>query len=242
MRGVLLVVAVLAVPGVARAGRTHYGWLYGTEVTPERGAELETWISEENGKEPTDIHDTTLGWSALVGVTDRLELALPLELRRRALDGAPPAFALRWYGIEARYRFVSQDPVDAPPIAPLVRVAVRRDVATRDLVRAEADLVVSFQWCRMHALIDIGGIAELGGDDSYFELRPGGGVSFALTDELRLGAEVYSELKTAGVRKSWAIAGPNLAWTHGRFWVSASYGIGLYQIENAPRVVWGILF
>jgi len=88
----------------------------------------------------------------------------------------------------------------------------------------------------------LGAIGELGRGDSHFELRPGAGVSFALTDELRLGAEIYAELSSDSERESWAAAGPDLAWTHGRFWLAAAFGIGFYQIETAPRVVWGILF
>jgi hypothetical protein len=229
-------------PGVAHAGRTPYGWLYGTEVIPERGAEIQTWVSEENGKPPTDIHDTWWGLGALVGVTDKLELALPIDMLWRVQDGAQPRFTVKWFGAEARYRFVSQDPVDAPRLAPLVRVAVKRDVTVRDRVRTEADLVASYQNCRVHALIDIGAIGEFARDDSHFELRPGAGVSFTVTDELRLGAEAYAELSFDDERKSWAIVGPNIAWTHGRFWLSASFGIGVYQIDTAPRFVWGILF
>ena len=34
--------------GSASAGRTYYGWLYGTEVMPERGVELQTWVLEKD--------------------------------------------------------------------------------------------------------------------------------------------------------------------------------------------------
>ena len=40
----------------------------------------------------------------------------------------------------------------------------------------------------------------------------------------------------------WIAAGPNLAWSHGRSWVSAAMGIGLYQIKTAPALQWGIMF
>ena len=218
----------VAAPGTAQAGRTHYGWLYGTEVMPERGAEIQTWIFEENGRLPTDIHDTWWGASALVGVTDKLELALPIDTLWRVQDGAQPRFTVKWFGAEARYRFVSQDPVDAPPFAPLIRVAVKRDVTTRDVVRAEADLVASYQACRVHALVDIGAIGDFSRDDKHLDADA--------------GAEAYAELSLDDKRKSWAIVGPNLAWTHGRFWLSASFGIGVYQIDTAPRATWGILF
>ena len=244
MRGALslAIAAVAAVPGVAGAGVTPYGWLYGPVVIPARGAALQTWISEENGTESqADRRDTWLGWGAIVGVTDRLELALPVEMLWREGGGEAPTFTLRRFGAEARYRFVSQDPVEAPPFVPLVRVAVKRDVTARARVRAEADIVASYRAGRLHALVDLGVTGDLG-STSHFELHPGAGVSVEVAGELRLGAEAYAELSLDDEAESWAVVGPNLAWTHGRFWLSAAFGIGVYQIETAPRIVWGILF
>jgi hypothetical protein len=237
-----LVAVIAAAPAVAEAGRTPYGWLAGTEVIPERGAELQTWIGEENGKRPGDVHETHLWWGALVGATDRLELALPIEVLWREADGAEPQFTVRWFGAEARYRFVSQDPVEAPPIAPLVRIAVKRDVTSRGVVRAEAEAVASYQSGRLHAVVDVGLVGDLSRDDARLELRPGAGVSIAVGRDLRLGAEIYAELELRGAREGWVAAGPDLAWTHGRFWLSAAFGIGIYHIDTAPRVSWGILF
>lgn len=233
---------VAAIPAVAEAGRTHYGWLYGTEVMPERGAEVQTWVSDENGKSPGDIHDTTLWWGGLVGITDRLELALPVEFLWREQDGTEPFFTVSKFGAELRYRFVTQDPVEAPPFAPLVRVAVKRDVIARERVRTEADLIGSYQSGRFHALVDVGLIGDFGRDDSHFEVRPGAGFSIHVGKDLRLGGEIYAEISSDSERESWAVAGPNVAWTHGRFWLSAAFGIGIYQIDTAPRIVWGILF
>ena len=69
VRGVLVLVAAAGRRSRAppSAGRTPYGWLYGTEVMPERGAEIQTWVAEKNGEPPDD--STTPGccgarWSA----------------------------------------------------------------------------------------------------------------------------------------------------------------------------------
>ncbi len=236
--------SVLAAPGVANAGRTQYGWLFGTEVMPERGAEVQTWIDEENGRAPGNIHWTRWGFTALVGVTDQLELSLPLEFLWRDSDATEPSFTFSQYGIEARYRFVSSDPVDAPPFAPLARVAVKRDVTVRDVVVVEADLVASTTTASgtVHALIDLGVTAAIAKDDQVIVLRPGAGVSFKAVGDLRFGAEVFAEINLDSKATSWAAAGPNLAWSHGRFWLSAAFGIGLYHVDTAPRVQWGIAF
>lgn len=244
MRPVLVVLVLLGLPAVAEAGRSQYGWLYGSEVMPQRGAEVQTWVAEENGQLNGALKETALWWGALVGVTDQLELAFPVEFLWDRLDGQPPSFTVSKFGIEARYRLVTQDPQDAPDFAPLIRVAVKRDVGIRDAVLAEADFVASYQNGPFHALIDLGAIGDITPDDTHFEFRPGAGVSIKVTDELRLGAEYYSEISLESKNKalSWAGVGPNVAWTHGRFWLSAAYLIGVYQIDNAPRVVWGIAF
>jgi len=241
---VLMMAALVAAPGAAHAGRTFYGWLYGSEVMPERGVELQSWITEENFRDedmPGDRRSTLWLFGAFVGVTDQLEIGMPLEVDwvREANGAARTVFTK--FGAEARYRFVTQDPVDAPAIAPMLRVGVKRLIGNRDAVRPEADLVVSYEAGIVHVLVDLGFIAELEPGNQYFELRPGAGISFLAVEDLRFGAEIYSELKTKG-REDWVIAGPNMSWTHGRFWLSAMYGIGLTGIGNAPRVQWGIAF
>jgi hypothetical protein len=236
----LIVASLLA--RTAHAGRSFYGWLYGTEVLPERGVELQTWILETNGKYVQDGKETSLWWGPLIGVTDQLELSLPIELEWTQSDMAAPSFTFKRFGLEARYRLVPSDPVEAPAFVPLIRLAVKRDVTTRDAVIAEGDAVASYELGALHALIDLGAVGSLSSGHQAWQLRPGGGVSFALTGELRLGAEVYAELHADSASESWAAAGPNLAWTHGRFWLSAAFGIGVYHVNTAPRVMWGIAF
>jgi len=239
---VLVVSGLVAVaPGTADAGRSQYGWLYGTEVMPERGAELQSWVGERNGH--NNNQETSLWWGALVGVTDKLELAFPVEFIWLRTDaGMPATFTVDKFGVEARYRLVTQDPEQAPAFAPLLRVAVKRDVTIRNVTRGEADFVASYQKGRFHALVDAGFIADISPDSQHYEFRPGAGVSIQVKGDLRLGGEIYSELSLDDKGTSWAGAGPNLAWTHGRFWLSASYLVGIHKINNAPRAVWGIAF
>lgn len=240
----VITAAVLLTPAAASAGRTQFGWLFGTEVMPERGAEIQTWVTEQNGADKVNYHNTVWGVQALIGITDQLELALPVDLVWRDSDMINPGFTWQSYGVEARYRFVSQDPVDAPPFAPLARVAVKRDVVARGTVVAEANFVASTTTAsgNVAALIDIGAVGRFTRDDAKFELRPGLGVSFKVHGDLRLGAEVFAHISVDESADRWVAAGPNLAWTHGRSWVSAAFGIGLYQIKTAPALQWGIMF
>ena len=240
----MIAATILLAPGVASAGRTQFGWLFGTEVMPERGAEIQTWITEENASKPNNYHETLWGVSALIGITDQLELLFPVELVWHDTSMTNPSFTFKRYGAELRYRFVSQDPVDAPPFAPLARIAVKRDVTTRDTTVLEADLVGSTTTPSgsVLGLVDLGIVGEISSGDHHFEAHPGAGVSFKVYGDLRLGAEVFAHISLDSKEESWAAAGPDLAWSHGRSWVSAAFGIGLYQIKTAPALQWGIMF
>jgi hypothetical protein len=231
----------------AHAGRSFYGWLYGTEVLPERGVELQTWLLETNGKTGNSADTSSIWWGPLIGVTDQLELSLPVEMVWRGPDTAngmdvPASFTFKRFGLEARYRLAPSDPAEAPALVPLVRVAVKRDVSDRSSIVVEGDVVASYELGRVQALVDVGVYGDLKSSDRRWNFRPGAGVSVAVTSELRVGAEAYVELDADSKSDSWAIVGPNLAWTHGRFWLSGAFGIGVYHIETAPRVMWGIAF
>lgn len=245
---VLLATCLLS--GTAHAGRSFFGWLQGTEVMPERGVELQNWIVEENDRYVTaqsrDSQYTSLWIAPVIGATDHLELLFPSEFEWVAGPNDNPHFTWKRYGAGARYRFVSQDTVEAPPLVPLLQAQIKRDVTERKLTRLELSGSLSYEVGRMLALVEVGYIGEYSGDTAkapnHNEIRPAVGVSISVTDELRLGAEYYSELTFDTVTKSWAAIGPDLSWTHGRFWISGAFGIGLYQVHTAPRVMWGIAF
>ncbi len=226
----------------ASAGRSHYGWLNGTEVVPERGVELETWVQDLDNAGDAERDETSLWWSVTLGITDRLELALPLELSWSRAGGAAGVTQLDRWGAEARYRFVSSDPVDAPPLVPLLRVAVKREVDERRAVDVEAEVLVSYERGCLHASASVMGRQLIRSGEDAFLVRPMGGVSLAITDELRAGAEVVGSFAPRGTGADWVAAGPNLAWTHGRFWLAASLPVGLSNIDAAARVRWGIAF
>jgi hypothetical protein len=212
---------------------------------PERGVELQTWVYERDSLDPGNIRETGVWWGPLIGITDQLELALPVELEWTEADAVNPDFTLRRFGAELRYRLVSQDPVEAPALAPLIRIAAKRDVVERGTTIVEADFVASYETGRLHALVDIGGIATLAGQSeggSHFQLRPGAGVSIRAKGDFRLGAEIYGEIDVDDSVTRWLAVGPNMAWTHGRFWLSGAFGIGIVNITAAPRLMWGVAF
>lgn len=242
--GFALFAAVIATPGTAVAGRTFYGWLQGTEVMPERGAEIQTFVDDQNFKSHEDNASETHWWvSPFIGITDQLEIGLPVEMLWIRSDVMQGRTNLDNFGAELRYRLVTQDPVDRPDFAPLVRAAVKRLVSgSRDVWQPELDFVGSYETGEIHVLADIGIFGQVGPGSQNFELHPGAGISVHIVDDLRVGAEVFAEVPFEETDKTWVIAGPNLAWSHGRTWISASYGIGIYHIRDAPRLNWGIAF
>jgi len=243
----LLALALLAMMSRdARAGRSGFAWFFDSEVVPERGVELETWLIEENSLGDEDRDTTRVQWQPAVGVTDRLELALPIELDFVELDDPMVGgdTQLANYGAELRWRLVSQDPVEAPRVAPLVRLAAKRLVTARERMRSEADMVVSADlggcW---RAVADVGVFYELGTGKDIWSLRPGAGVNAPVAPDLRIGVEAFANFKRDDLTSSdWMVVGPNLSWIHGRFWLAASFGIGLFGIDTAPRINWAVAF
>jgi hypothetical protein len=244
----VMATALVAGAGVARAGRTPFGWVRATEVLPERGVELETWIFEENGVGNDDDPDTTpdettLWWTTVVGITDRIEVALPVEFRHLQLGEADGESLLYGFGLEGRWRLVSPDPVEAGPLAPVVRLGVHRLVNARRKTRAEAGATLGIDLGEyVHVAVDAGATWLVDRDDSDLEVTPAAGVSVRIVDQLRVGGEAYGEFTVNGEENDWVAAGPNLAWTHGRFWVSGTVLIGILDITAAPRVNWGMAF
>jgi hypothetical protein len=241
-----LAVFFIAVP-VAHAGRTHYGWLYDTETIPERQVELETWVFEEDGKGDPDENETTIWWAPVVGITDRLELALPIEFGWHEVEGAGGggySTQIDRVGLEARWRLMSPDPVESGPFAVLLRLSVKRVVPDREQVRLEGGVVLSYDVSRLHLTADLGWLARVGGaEDGQLEARPGLGLSVRVGKYTHVGVESYAELRLRGDSiVSWISAGPNVALTRGRFWFALSVPIGLQNIDAAPRLNWGVAF
>jgi len=238
--------AALIAPAPADAGRSFFGWLQGTEVMPERSVELQNVIAEENRIEEEGNRSESL-WvaSPFVGVTDQLELNFPLDIVWGRTPGMAGTTAFAAYGVEARYRLVTMDPEEAPPFAPQIRATVKRNVLARDVLHPELAFVATYEVGSVVVAADLGVAAELTRAEdrnNHFEARTGVGVSVLAVGDLRFGAELFAQLSLDDDGSSWAVAGPNVSWTHGRFWVSATYGIGVYQIKDAPRMQWGIAF
>jgi len=248
VRVVPVLLLLCALTGSVEAGRSQYAWLYGAEVLPEKSVEVQQWVYERNGLVDDTTKDTAMWWGVLVGISDQLELVIPVELLWRRVNGAgadptTTDFTIEKYGAELRYRFNKLDSEKPDGWGPLVRVAAKRDVNQRDTTIGEADFVLAYQQGRFHAQVDLGAIARINAEPEV-EIHPAVGVSIEVKNNLRLGAEGIAvvNLDRDLNKRDWAGVGPNMSWTSGRFWLSASFLVGIHQINTAPRFIWGVLF
>lgn len=232
-----LALAALA-PGSARAAARRFAWLWDTDALPERTVELEWWVTER-----THYPDSAavLTVATVVGVTDNLELAIPVEAVWRPDTNETQ---LSTYGIELHLRLADSDRAKAPPLVPFLRVAARRDIQL-DAARLEANASASLDLGpALRVALDLGVAGATRGRDVAGTIAAG--LSFAAIDELHLGVELFAELPISsdGQDDAWLTAGPDLAWVHGRFWLTAALPIGVTSSAPRflPRVVWATAF
>src|ERR1041385_7714307 len=86
-RSILTIAVLVAAASPARAGRSHFAWSYGTDIIPERGVEIESWILEENQKGGAHTGETAFWWGPVMAFTPHIELAISAEANEEA--GAP---------------------------------------------------------------------------------------------------------------------------------------------------------
>ena len=233
-----VVCAVLAASShPVAAGRSFYAWLPATEIVPERGTEVETWIAEENDEGDTHLRETFVGAAPVFAATEQLEIAVPLEVVRATEDGFDPVFTLRAFGVEGRYRIAT---APGSAFSPLLRFGLERDVIIRNLGRLKLEPVLAFERGKLHLAGDAGIIFEANPGGVHFEVRPGAGASYLVSPQVRVGAELHAELSLDSAGRSWAAVGPNLAWLRGRSWLVAMLGFGVYNVGMAPRIMWGL--
>jgi len=246
VRRVALFALVVAAPGTASAGRSFFGWLQSTDVMPERGAEISSFVSEENRLSQLDnLRDTTWWIAPSIGINDQLELTLPVEFTWDRADHSGPRSTLSEYGVDLKYRFVTADPVDKPDFVPAIRARVERIVTgPRDVADARVDLIATYDTGPVQAAINLGVQGLISSNTQHFQGLPGLGVSIEAVSDVRFGAEIFGEiaLDDGTGTYSWLAVGPNIAWSHGRSWLSAAYGIGLLHVRDAPKLNWGIAF
>ena len=242
--GLALVMGMGLFSSEAFAGRRPFIGVWDTEVLHEREVELEQWIWEMR---KDDFHAVWLWWAPIFGLTDNLELAIPLEgyswwgRKAGTTDGWENGTRIALYGLSLRWRLAPNDPEEAGALVPLVRVAVKRQAVQQLYWQLEANAVFSYDLRKLHGALDLGGFAVLGKTTEAW-LTYAGGLAWGEQEGLRLGGEVFGEVALTEGRKSFTMAGPDIGWTHGRAWLTLGCLFGV--TENAarwmPRLIWAI--
>jgi hypothetical protein len=242
---VLLVVLAPAAP--AHAGFRTTAWSFDTRTVPARRAELEAWITQQYIGPDGAASTTSLLLAPVLGITDQIELAIPVTADFSRATGQTQ---LSQYGLDARWRLVTADPTNAPPIVPLLRATARKIIGNDDLYKLQATLAVSYEPTpRLHLVANasIYTVTDLGrGARDQVAAEYSGGALYAVTGDVRVGVDSFAvqQIRGPGPQSSWVGAGPALTLSHGRFWVTASVPIGI--TENAPdampRIIWAIAF
>src|SRR3954469_15651346 len=83
-RVVMMAVLALAVlPAPAEAGRRPFIWVYDTEIVPKGDVELEQWLWARSRAPAFPQRPATywIWWAPVFGLSQRLELALPFQVR-----------------------------------------------------------------------------------------------------------------------------------------------------------------
>jgi hypothetical protein len=238
---VVIATAILCCPAIAAAGRSHFGWIYGSEINPNNGVELENWIIDTNQKGAADggTVDETETWTGIVfALSEHVQLAVALETNYTDDHMTTPATNVDKFGADVRWR---PQAADAKGLTTLFRFGLKRLVADRAGVRTEADIVTSFEAGRFVASLDVGAIEEHLPGDNVFEAHPGIGASVRVVGGFRVGAEVYGEFTVIGPDPSWAVAGPTVSLTSGRLWGAATFGAGVLGIKDGGRITLGVV-
>jgi hypothetical protein len=233
LRRVIALSLLIGLCADAGAARRRFAWLWDTEVNPQRGVELEWWVWETTG----DLDRAWLLVSTVVGLTDNLELGLPVAITWRYEGGTE----LDSYGLEARWRLASADPARSGPLVLLLRGGARRQIQAEG-VRLDGGATLSFASGRLRAVADAEVIYSSSSDSAAAAF--GVGLSFAISDDLFAGVESYGVAPLADGADPWFSLGPNLSFTWGRFWLTASLPIGIdaNAPDLLPRVIWATAF
>src|SRR4051812_14227604 len=215
----LVVAMVMIPPGAAHAGRSRFGWLYDTDTLAVREAETEMWVQEQDHRGGDE--QPLVWWGPIIGLPNRLEFVLPIELPSTQENGTSIP-RLERYGAEVRWRLNNPDPVEAGPFGFLLRFAVKRPVADRNHVRFEIDPVATLDLGSARLDLDPGVIIEASTTEhTAVAAHPALGISVKTVVDLSLGAEFFSEVHfDKSEEVNWAAIGPNLAFVHGRSWIS----------------------
>ncbi|HEY8206662.1 MAG TPA: hypothetical protein VIG99_04215 [Myxococcaceae bacterium] len=247
-----LAVAVALHAGEARAGIRPFLWTWDTQTVPQGDVELEQWLWVR-GKPAIPGYSAAywIWWGPVLGVTDRLEVALPFQT-----VGTSGAFFLESFEVDARYRIFPRN--DDGKLQPLIRAAFHQAIRSPDLYsRVDVNAVLSYgALSELHATVDLGvkvliPFLNSSSTPAHVQLTYAAGVSYPFTEELHGGLEVFGEVAPGTPPPSLAVplphhfVGGSVGFQRGRIWVTAGLLVGLTALEPKtpqfmPRLIWAV--
>lgn len=233
----------------AQAGRRPFIWTFDTEIVPKGDIELEQWLWARSRAPDVPERPSVywIWWGPVLGLSQRLELALPFQVRATRNVTELDSF-------DADFRFRLFPRGDDRPFQPLVRAVWHQAIRGSSPSRVDLNLVGSYQWeGGLRAVLDLGtqvGIPALRGGEAPVRILGtySAGVSLpVIPDELRLSLESFGEFDLrGGGQEPHVFVGPSVAWTFGRTWVTAGTLVGLTPLfpetpRFMPRLIWAVI-
>jgi len=250
----LLAAAALLAPD-ARAGIRPYIWTWDTQTVAQGDIELEQWLwvrghiaAGETGNPPSGERSAAywIWWGPVIGATSQLELAFPFQVL-----GAPGAFVLESFEVDARYRFFSRN--DDGKLQPLLRAAFHQSISGGD-ARLDVNAVLSWgTLSELHATVDLGVKVTLPFLTFHTTVPPpqvqltyAAGASYPITEQFHAGVEVFGELPGPNVPTPSDLphhfVGVNASWTFAKGWLTVGMLKGLTATSPnfMPRLIWAV--
>src|SRR5215210_6602917 len=125
-KGWAFALVVMLSATAAEAGRTHFGWMFGTEINPRRSVELESWIIDINHLAKPDgieVHETQVWLGFVFALDEHFQLAVQTETEYADDHVEKPSTNLVKFGGDVRWR--PQAP-DAKGLTTLFRFGVKK--------------------------------------------------------------------------------------------------------------------
>lgn len=234
----------LSAPGALAGGRP-YSFLQGTQAVSDGGLELESWFGDIRPRDGDAPSEWEWWLGPVAGVSDRLEVGTYAIFEQPAGSSSAGALTLSSLRLHATWQPVErgQWPVDVRLRAELglpaggerITSGWLTAIAGKDVGRLDvtANAGVWEEW-RQHA----GRLRT----ETY--VQGGAGASLAIARGLRAGGELFGWRNVADSEDRELIAGPAIGYGQGRFWASATLGLGLDagSPREHARLVMGLLF
>jgi hypothetical protein len=225
----IVVVALAAVPALARADRRGFTRTYEYQTMPEGQTEVElysTWNRATWADGAKEKHDLQLEIEH--GITDRWDVSLYHVFSQTSGDATTAVpMHLAEVKLRSRYRFAERGelPVDVLADGELVRGFGASAYA------AEAKAVVARDFGMATVAANLIGEVGFGADVAEAEVELGWAVggSYELSPAWKLGAESWGKFEPSELDATLsAYAGPAVSWAaSGKLWVTTTAGFGL---------------